>query len=794
MTLSAAAPAAAPAPPGQGQGREQAQSQVQNQSQAQSQATGGGGRFGAAMDARLDAHEAKLRAIRKASRTQGADDAALQAQKAAIDPIQADLTDVVTTLTPRLDDTKARLAELGPAPGAGHPPEAPDVAEARARLLKMQTSVEGNLKRARLLSVEASQLDESLARKVRRNFSARLWAHSRSVFDPTLWGDVAGKLPADFERARAALSGPADQPARAAANGAAQVWSIFLAALGFLALIPGRILLTRLGRHWSVTRVPNSGLRKSALALWLTLVGALTPLLAGHLFYTAASGALALPPAVDTLAQSLIWVVFYAALIDALGRSLLAPGRASWRLAPVSDVFVARVALFPAIIGAAVGVASFAARASGVLDLSLATTEAGRSLGVVLQILAVGGALAWARSATAVEEKPDEDNPSRLPWVLAAVAAWLALVAALIAVVTGYVALASFILRELIWIATVLASLFLLMRFVDDLCEALFQPRQSLSRLIGAATGVSDLALEQIGVLLSGVLRLGLIVFGWMAIMAPFGASAGEAFARATSTEMVFRLGQISISPGLIFGAALVFAAGMVITRIVRSWLETTYLPKTRIDVGLRTSLTAGLTYLGALVAVLMTCAYLGLSLSKIALFASALSVGIGFGLQAVIGNFVSGLILLAERPLKVGDRIAIGDQEGDVRRINIRATEIEMGDRSKLIVPNSDLISKVVRNVTHGGALGQVKFVLRVANDADAAEVRKLILEQIGANPGVMRDPAPSVYLTNVSDGALDFTVIAAIASARQATGIKSDLLFALVAELKARGVKLAA
>jgi len=257
---------------------------------------------------------------------------------------------------------------------------------------------------------------------------------------------------------------------------------------------------------------------------------------------------------------------------------------------------------------------------------------------------------------------------------------------------------------------------------------------------------------------------------------------------------MVFRLGQIAISPGLIFGAALVFTAGMVITRIVRSWLETTYLPKTRLDVGLRTSITAGLTYLGALIAVLMTCAYLGLSLSKIALFASALSVGIGFGLQAVIGNFVSGLILLAERPLKVGDRIAIGDQEGDVRRINIRATEIELGDRSKLIVPNSDLISKMVRNVTHGGALGQVKFVLRVANDADAAEVRKLILEQIAAHPGVLRDPAPSVYLTNVTDGALDFTVIAAIASARQATGIKSDLLFALVAELKARGVKLAA
>lgn len=749
--------------------------------------------MGAAMDARLDKHEAALRDIRRAARNKSADDAALQAQAAAIEPIQADLADALSTLTPRLQNTKERLTELGPPPAAGQPPEAPDVAEARARLLKQQTTLEDNSKRARLLSVEASQLSESLTTRLRRNFSQRLWEHSRSVFDPTLWRDFATRLPDDVQRARNAVIGQAPQPAAVAARGATELWSAVLAALGLFLLVPARIILGRLGRRWSISHVPSSGLRKSALALWLTLVGALTPTFAVLLLYSALSSFVRLTPAAEGLARAFIWALFYAATIDALGRSLLSPGRGSWRLAPVSDAFAARVAVFPAIIGVAVGLALFLARASVLLDVSLPTSEASRCLAVVVQILAVGGALAWARSSATQEQAPEE-GPSRLPWVMAAVAAWLALVAAVIALTTGYVALASFIMGELIWIATVLATLVLLMRFVDDLCDALFASRTGLGRLIAAATGLSDLALEQIGVLLSGVLRLGLIVFGWMAIVAPFGASAQEVFTRATSTEMAFKLGQLSISPGLIFGGVVVFVAGLVITRIVRGWMETTYLPKTRIDVGLQTSITAGLTYLGALIALLTTCAYLGLSLSKIALFASALSVGIGFGLQAVIGNFVSGLILLAERPLKVGDRIAIGDQEGDVRKINIRATEIEMGDRSKLIVPNSDLISKVVRNVTHGGALGQVKFVLRVANDADPAEVRGLILSQIAGNPGVLREPAPSVYLTNVSDGALDFTVVAAISSARQATGIKSDLLFALVAELKARGVKLAA
>jgi small-conductance mechanosensitive channel len=262
---------------------------------------------------------------------------------------------------------------------------------------------------------------------------------------------------------------------------------------------------------------------------------------------------------------------------------------------------------------------------------------------------------------------------------------------------------------------------------------------------------------------------------------------------RVTSTKMVLKLGQLSISPGLILGALAVFGLGLLVTRLIRGWLESTYLPKTRIDLGVRTSITAGLGYLGALIAVLMTCAYLGLSLDRIALFASALSVGIGFGLQAVIGNFVSGLILLAERPVKVGDWIAIGDQEGDVKRINIRATEIEMGDRSKLIVPNSDLISKTVRNVTRGGALGQVKIVLRIANDADAGQVRDLLLDRIMAHGEVLREPGPGVYLTAIPDGALEFTCFAAVSSARQAFRIKSELLFAMVAALKDRGMRLA-
>jgi potassium efflux system protein len=749
------------------------------------------------MDARLDNAQAQLRAVRVATRSRSLDDAGLKAQLAVIPPIQADLADILSNVTPRLADAQARLAELGAAPADGQPPEASDIAANRARLTRSQQTLDGDAKRARMMTVEAGQLADTLTRRLQQNFSTRLWARSRSVFDPALWGDFAYSLPGDLQRLGPALQAPAGAPAQAGGG----VWlAVPFLLLGLILLVPARIMLDRLGRRWSATIVPSSSLRKSALAVWMVIVGGMTPLLAALALRQSLAGMSPMTPVLDGLATAFISALFFGGTIEAIGRSLLSPENPSWRLAPISDSIADRLAYYPMVIGVAVGLVSFITSASDVLEASPATSAAYGALAVAIQLAVAGWGLTLlgqARSAhaAATTDEEEETAQSRLPWILAAFAAWLALIASLVALVAGYLALATFVMNELIWIAMVLASLFILMQFIDDLCQALFSSKSPVGRLFETAIGLSENALEQIGILLSGALRLGLMLLAWVAIVAPFGASAEEILGRVTSTEAVFKLGQLSISPGLIIGGLAVFGLGLAITRVIRGWLVTTYLPKTRIDVGLRTSITAGLTYLGALIAVVMTCAYLGLSLDKIALLASALSVGIGFGLQAVISNFVSGLILLAERPVKVGDWIAIGDLEGDVRRINIRATEIEMTDRSKLIVPNSDLISKQVRNITHGGALARIKLVIKVANDAgvDAGEIRDFLLSRLKAHGEILGDPAPGVFLTGVPDGALEFTALAHVASARDAFRIKSELLLAMVADLKAKGVALA-
>jgi small-conductance mechanosensitive channel len=173
--------------------------------------------------------------------------------------------------------------------------------------------------------------------------------------------------------------------------------------------------------------------------------------------------------------------------------------------------------------------------------------------------------------------------------------------------------------------------------------------------------------------------------------------------------------------------------------------------------------------------------------LKSITWIVSALSVGIGFGLQAIVQNFISGLILLVERPVKVGDWVSLSsDVEGDIRRINVRATEIQMGDRSTVIVPNSQLITQNVRNVTLANAQGRVQIKLPMPLDTDAGKVRELVLGILRAHHGTLTAPAPYVQLENVNAGVMTFNCVAYVGSPREVGGVKSELLFEMLERLR--------
>jgi small-conductance mechanosensitive channel len=747
-------------------------------------------------DAQLNQAEQVLHQVFIASQDPKLDQGDLSDLVEQIAPVQTQVDGLVVTLTPRLAAADARLAQLGPPPAPGAPAEDPKVTADRQTQAHFHTMVDSEIKRAKLLSVEAQQLGGRLADERRALVSAHLWKRTNSVLDPTMWRQTAANLPRDLRR----VQGLARDEA-VAFKAAARPAAAFALGLSLITALLLLILVPRVLNYFAVRtslKLPSTRLRCSAYAVGQVIVGMAGPALAINLVILALKWTDALSPDCVELTSSIATAVWFAAFCRALGRALLSPHKPDWRLPPMADHVADAAIRFPALIGIVAALSFVVDSFAHVAGLSLAASMAAQCVTTLAQVaavatalLVVGRARVDGAGASEAELASPRQERTNAVWILAALAAWAALAATLVAILAGYAALAIFIIQHLIWDASLLAALYLLLLLTDDVFTGLASSSSFVGRFCRHAIGVSEEHLAQLGVLASGLVRVALLLFAWAAILSPYGANAGNVMARFQRSAMTFKLGDVTISPSAIVGGVILFLVGIAVTRGVRKWLDDQYLPKTRWDVGARTSLSTAVGYLGVLLAAILGLAYLGISLDRIALIASALSVGIGFGLQAVIGNFVSGLILLAERPIRVGDWIQVGDAEGDVQRINVRATEILRFDKSKLIVPNSDLVSKTVRNITHGDSIGRINITLRISNDADPSEVRKLLLDTFEAHEAVIADPPSLVLLTDIGAGGSELSCYVYVESPRRAVRARSDLMFAIDAAFREHEVK---
>ncbi len=699
--------------------------------------------------------------------------------------VQQQADQLVSTLLPQQANLDAQIGVLGPAPAKGSSEPAALSAQ-RKQLDKAKSSLQGQIIQAQSLSKNAAQLAVQMAQLRRDQFQSQLAERTATPFSAAFWSDPLKAYPDDMERLHQfgsevlAAWAQAWQPP----NRAPFILCLLFAVLLFSA---GRRLVEYGMMRLTADRMPAGKLRRSALAVTAALASTLTIGLAAYAVYLALNWHDILDEDLDTLGRHLVSLVFFCAFMAGLGRAILSNRHPSWRLPALSDDAAHRLRAFPWLLGSATLILGTVERVSSTAALSLPATIATRCLLSLLIGGLIGGALLRLGKSRRASQAAGKALAPRPLWVgLVVAAAFVGVGLIGLGVATGYIAFAFFIARQMLWVGVILTALYLLMHLVDDIFDSVFAPKGRTGQRLQESFGLDASKLEQAGTVLSGLSRSLLVILAVTFVLAPYGAEPQELLGRVGSMLTGSSLGGLPIAPDHIFDALLVLLLGVALLRILKRWLNDQLLPKTSMDLGMQTSMMTLLSYVGWVLIVVLVLLTLNVNLQSIAWMASALSVGIGFGLQAIVQNFISGLILLAERPVKVGDWVSIGGVEGDIKRINVRATEIQMSDRSTMIVPNSQFITQNVRNVTLANAQGRVHIKLPMPVDTDAGKARQIILEAFQAHPSTLETPSPYVQLESVDAVSMNFAATAYVRNPRDASTVKSDLLFEILQRLR--------
>lgn len=734
---------------------------------------------------RLDAVRAALVEIDAAFKNPNLSDGDLQRLRADNDPLASEVQSVIAELSPKLEASAKRLVELTPK----SKDKAPQTDAATGELASEQKAhddLDADLRTARALALQVDDNSARIGAARRSLFARQTFERSTSILSPVLWVGVVKEAPHDIKNLGVIfydwLSGVSSRLSRL------QALTMLGLAIAFGILwAPMRWVTRRVIARDPAIASP-SRLRRALAAAWTALVLAGMPLL-GLVAVAYAFDAFDISdPRLQGMLDATLDGLKLLFVTNALARGLFAPGQPTWRLLSRNDRIVSMAYVFWMSVAAVLAFEKMLGSAADAAVATLSMTVAARGVGAAFVAILMARLLRKSVQLTGAQTSPPRDG-----WAPARTLGWLLVILLLGSVLVGYIAFATFLLSQLLWIAGIITTIYLISVVIEEGATTILQPNAGVGRALMLTVGLGREALEQIAVLIEGASRVALIMAGILLVLAPWGIQSQDMFGNLRAAYFGFRVGNVTISISSILAAAAVFVIGILVTRAIQGWLASRFLPRTRLDAGMRNSIKTIFGYVGFLIALLLGSAQLGLKVQNLAIVAGALSVGIGFGLQTIVNNFLSGLILLWERGIRVGDWVVVGAEQGFVRRINARATEVETFDRATLIVPNATLVANVVKNWVHTDRVGRIIIAVNIAYRNDPEVVREILIATAKAQELVLSIPAPLVLFSEFADWALKFQLICFVDEIEMAERVKSEMHFDLHRRLKEAGIRIA-
>lgn len=725
----------------------------------------------------------------------GLDDAELADKIAEISSIRSEAHKLGNAFEPVVEYTKEQLSELGAAPKEGELPESEEISRKRQELQGQYSRIDGELKASRLIVVRATQLETKIINKRRHRFVAQISKRSTSVFDIQLWAEFWNGLGGFMHRLNILISDSATVVKTKIEN-SNMIGLIILAALfliAYVVVLTRRILQQRLDKNITPNRDDPVAHDQKVLLAGISFVrNGLVPAGGILLLYFLFSTMGILTARLGIFVLEITFVVVAMIISLALSRAYLVPSDPSRRVINLSGQAVAKIngTILMGVTFVA-GLRLFGKTA----EILVSPFEVSLALSALLALTCIVGfclVLMAVASDDETAEQSEIENHNIVHWGYLNPLFWIASIGGALSLTAGYIAFAEFLAWQTLIAAMIFALLWLGIEYLDLRRDRYLDAETGRWRKYSRTSGFSKQTVLQGGVFGFGLIKLATIFAALIIFMLSWGFRTGDWAGPVSEAFSGFKIGGLSISFSSIALAIAIFFVGYVVTKAIQRWLRQQFLPTTKLDPGLRNSIATVFGYAGIVLALLLAVSAAGFDLSNVAIIAGALSVGIGFGLQGIVNNFLSGLILLAERPIKSGDWIVTSGGQGTVRKTSVRSTEIETFDGATVIIPNSTLITEAVTNWTHHSQKGRIIVSIGVGYDSDPDQVRDILLECGQFHDRVLKRPAPSVYFQDFGADALIFELRAYMSDINYGLSTKSDLRFAIIRALRAANIEI--